>query len=148
MLGVLWLRRGAAAAAAAAGGRSARAAAQRRAYSAKAAVEATEATFEREVLESPVPTVVDFYADWCGPCRMLAPILERAVASDGRVRLAKVNVDHSPALAADYGVSSLPTVVGFRSGKPVAAFVGMRPPQAVGEFVAEVAGDKPGPPGS
>ncbi|KAJ1727154.1 hypothetical protein LPJ61_004726 [Coemansia biformis] len=110
-----------------------------RPYATKA-VEATDATFEKVVLEAPGPMVVDFYADWCRPCRMLAPLLEKAVESDGRVGFAKVDVDANQALAADYGVTSLPTVVGFRGGKPVAAFVGMRAPPAIASFIGEVVG--------
>ncbi|KAJ1854525.1 hypothetical protein LPJ76_003979 [Coemansia sp. RSA 638] len=116
---------------------------QRRLYSSKGGqvLEATEANFEKDVLESPVPTVVDFYADWCGPCKMLGPIIEKAVKKDARVNLAKVNVDENLTLASDYKITSLPTVVGFRNGEPVAAFVGMRPPAAVEEFIQSIATD-------
>ncbi|KAJ2079120.1 hypothetical protein H4R24_003998 [Coemansia sp. RSA 988] len=103
------------------------------------AVEATEETFAKEVLESSKPVVVDFYADWCKPCQMLAPVIDAAVLKDGRVRLAKVNVDTQQTLASDYSITSLPTVVGFYGGQPVAAFVGMRGPAAVAQFVKEVA---------
>ncbi|KAJ2796988.1 hypothetical protein H4R20_005350 [Coemansia guatemalensis] len=102
-------------------------------------VEATEETFAKEVLESSKPVVVDFYADWCKPCQMLAPVIDAAVRKDGRVRLAKVNVDTQQSLASDYKITSLPTVVGFHAGQPVAAFIGMRAPAAVAQFVKEVA---------
>ncbi|KAJ2692989.1 hypothetical protein H4R19_006068 [Coemansia spiralis] len=138
MLGIGVLQRRAAAT----GARTAAAlAARRRPYTSKTAVEATDATFEKEVLEAPRPMVVDFYADWCRPCRLLAPLLDKAVEADGRVGLVKVNVDTNQSLAADYGVSALPTVVGFRGGKPVAAFVGMRAAPGIADFIAEVVGD-------
>ncbi|KAJ2360731.1 hypothetical protein H4S01_005601 [Coemansia sp. RSA 2610] len=105
--------------------------------------ESTQSTFEKDVLDAGVPTVVDFYASWCAPCKMLGPIIDRAVQQDGRVNLAKVNVDENLDLAADYKISSLPTVVGFRGGQPVAAFVGMRPPPAVAEFVQSLATGEP-----
>ncbi|KAJ2803107.1 hypothetical protein H4R21_002160 [Coemansia helicoidea] len=116
----------------------------RRPYASKAVVEATDVTFEKEVLKAPRPTLVDFYADWCRPCRMLAPLLEKAVEGDGRVGLVKVNVDENQTLAADYGVTALPTVVGFRGGKPVAAFVGMRTAPGIADFIGEVVGDAGG----
>ncbi|PIA17242.1 thioredoxin [Coemansia reversa NRRL 1564] len=103
------------------------------------AVEATEETFTKQVLESSKPVVVDFYANWCKPCQMLAPVIDAAVRKDGRVGLAKVNVDTQQNLASDYNITSLPTVVGFYGGQPVAAFVGMRAPTAVAQFVKEVA---------
>ncbi|KAJ2146440.1 hypothetical protein IW136_000572 [Coemansia sp. RSA 678] len=142
MLGALAIRSQRPFAAAATVGRAMRFS-QRRLYTSKGGqvLEATEANFEKDVLESPVPTVVDFYADWCGPCKMLGPIIEKAVKKDGRVNLAKVNVDENLTLASDYKITSLPTVVGFRNGEPVAAFVGMRPPAAVEEFIQSIATD-------
>ncbi|KAJ2243191.1 hypothetical protein GGI13_006690 [Coemansia sp. RSA 455] len=101
--------------------------------------ETTTAQFDKDVLDSDVPTIVDFYAEWCQPCKMLGPLLSKAVEKDGRVNLAKINVDENLDLAGDYKISSLPTVMAFRDGEPVAAFIGMRPPAAISEFVKDIA---------
>jgi thioredoxin len=103
-----------------------------------AGVDATEATFRRDVLERSreVPVIVDFWAEWCGPCHALAPVLEREVAGrDGAVELVKVNVDASPALAEEYGIRGIPAVKGFKNGRVAAEFVGAQPPPAVASFV-------------
>ncbi|KAI8320971.1 thioredoxin [Martensiomyces pterosporus] len=101
--------------------------------------EANEETFEVEVLDSPVPTLVDFYAEWCQPCKILGPLISKAVEKDGRVNLAKINVDENLDLAHDYKITSLPTVMAFRNGEPTAAFIGMRPPAAIEQFIKEAA---------
>lgn len=81
--------------------------------------------FSRDVLSSPVPVLVDFYADWCGPCRMLAPTLDKlAVEFSGKARIVKVNVDKEPELATRYQVSSIPALVFVADGKVVAQSVG------------------------
>ena len=89
---------------------------------------ATEATFSRLVLENERPVVVDFWASWCGPCRMVAPELERLAGKyDGQVDVVKVDVDANPGLASRYGIMSIPTVALFRSGATTNAVVGFRP---------------------
>ncbi len=96
------------------------------------AVEATEATFEQEVLESEKPVIVDFWADWCGPCHMVSPILDRiADERADELRLVKVNIDEEPGLASRYGVMSIPTIVLFKEGEPAAAALGAQPKRAL-----------------
>ncbi|MGC9034417.1 MAG: thioredoxin [Verrucomicrobiia bacterium] len=74
--------------------------------------------FVKEVLNSDVPVVVDFYTPWCGPCKMLAPVLERVAGEyDGKVKFVKVNVDDAPALAATYNISGVPTIILFKDGR-------------------------------
>jgi thioredoxin 1 len=85
-------------------------------------------TFEAEVLQSDTPVIVDFWAEWCGPCHAVAPVLDQiAEERAGDVRIVKVNIDEEPALAQRYGVMSIPMMVLFRGGEPAAAAVGAQP---------------------
>jgi thioredoxin 1 len=87
-----------------------------------------EDTFTQEVLQSEKPVIVDFWAEWCGPCHAVAPVLDRIVAErNGDLKLVKVNIDEQPGLAARYGVQSIPTMILFKEGQPAAAAIGAQP---------------------
>ena len=91
-------------------------------------IEVSDATFDQEVLQSSVPAVVDFWAAWCGPCRMIAPVVKE-IASDqaGVLKVAKLDVDTNPATATRFGVQSIPTLMVFKDGQPVERIVGYMP---------------------
>jgi len=91
-------------------------------------IEFTEGNFDSEVLKSDQPVLVDFWAPWCGPCRMIAPVVEELAAEySGTVKVGKMNVDDSQGVASRYGVSSIPTLMLFSNGNVVERFVGIQP---------------------
>ena len=91
------------------------------------AITVTDDSFQAEVLESERPVIVDFWAAWCGPCRVMSPILEELAQERDDLRVVKVDVDHNQRVAAQYGVLSMPTFMVFRAGAPVGQIVGSRP---------------------
>ena len=96
----------------------------------------TKTNFEAEVLKSDKPVLVDFWAPWCGPCRMLAPVLAEVAAEKGdKIKVGKVNVDENPELATQYGISGIPAILLFKDGKVAATSIGFKPKPELEAFV-------------
>lgn len=91
----------------------------------------TKQNFQKEVLESKEPVLIDFYADWCAPCKMIAPIVEEIAGEVSGVKVGKVNVDEEPDLAGQFRVMSIPTLVVMKDGKPVKTIVGVQPKKEI-----------------
>ena len=98
----------------------------------------TVANFEEEVLKSELPVLVDFYADWCGPCKMMAPLVDELAAKmEGKLKVGKCNTDENMALAQKYRVVSIPTFILFKDGQPAETFMGVMTPE---EFFEKIEG--------
>ena len=96
------------------------------------AINVGEQTFDKVVLQSDIPVLVDFWAAWCGPCRMVAPVLDEiAKEQEGKIRIVKVNVDEEPALAAQYRITSIPAMKVFKGGEEVRELIGAMPKQQI-----------------
>ncbi|AYG57420.1 thioredoxin [Rhizobium jaguaris] len=105
-----------------------------------ATVKVDTSNFASEVLQSAEPVVVDFWAEWCGPCKMIAPALEElAVQFEGKVKVAKLNIDENPELAAQFGVRSIPTLAMFKAGEVADIKVGAAPKTALQNWISSAA---------
>lgn len=102
----------------------------------------TDANFQDEVINSDVPVLVDFWAEWCGPCRMIAPVIEQlAEEFEGRAKVAKVDVDANPQVSMNYGVRSIPTLLYFKDGQVVEQMVGAAPKNVLAEKLQGLTGE-------
>ncbi|HJD55774.1 MAG TPA: thioredoxin [Rickettsia endosymbiont of Pyrocoelia pectoralis] len=98
----------------------------------------TDNSFEKEVLESDLPVVVDFWAEWCGPCRMLTPIIEELSKElEGKVKILKMNIDENPEAPSKYGIRSIPTVMLFKNGESKGIKIGVLPKESLSEWIKE-----------
>ena len=99
------------------------------------AITITKENFENEVMKSDKPVLLDFWADWCGPCRMFAPTVHEIADERTDIKVGKINVDQEPELAQQYGIMSIPTLIVIKEGNPVAQSTGVRPKQAILDMI-------------
>lgn len=105
-----------------------------------ATVKVSDSSFEQDVLQSDIPVVVDFWAEWCGPCRMIGPALEEISEElAGKVKIVKINVDENPNTSAQFGVRSIPTLLMFKGGQHVSTQVGAAPKPKLAEWIQKSA---------
>ena len=106
-----------------------------------AAVHTTDSDFKKDVLDEKVPVLVDFWAEWCGPCRMVAPVLdELAKEYDGKIKIAKVNVDENQQVSMDFHIRSIPTLLFFKNGQMVKQLIGAHPKSKLVTEIQEIIG--------
>lgn len=99
------------------------------------AIKITDKNFNSEVINSEKPVLIDFWASWCGPCRMMSPVVDEIASERGDIKVCKVNVDEEPELASQFGIMSIPTIVAIKEGKVTGSLVGVRPKQHILELV-------------
>ena len=98
----------------------------------------SDSTFEADVLKASGPVLVDFWAEWCGPCKMIAPALEEIATNlQGKLKIAKINIDHNPATPKKYGIRGIPTLMLFKDGQVAATKIGAMPKQKILEWLSE-----------
>ena len=100
-------------------------------------LDVTDSTFQKEVLESSETVLVDFWAEWCGPCKMLSPILENLSTTIPHLKIVKVNIDQSPQTPTQFGVRSIPTLILFKDGQPVSTKMGALPQRNLEEWIKD-----------
>lgn len=110
-----------------------------------AALQVTDSSFKQEVIDSDIPVLVDFWAPWCGPCRMVAPVVDEiATQYAGKLKVVKINTDENPKVASDYGIRSIPTLILFKGGEKVGFHVGAVPKSTLSKTVEDILAPKEG----
>ncbi|QNP28162.1 thioredoxin [Cylindrospermopsis curvispora] len=110
-----------------------------------AALQVTDSSFKQEVIDSDIPVLVDFWAPWCGPCRMVAPVVDEiATQYAGKLKVVKINTDENPKVASDYGIRSIPTLIVFKGGEKVGFHVGAVPKSTLSKTIEDILAKKEG----